>query len=271
MSPFRSTVAVLSCLLLASPSMGANCLENRDFHQSLPSVIGKEDQVGKFSFALNCDTVFVRKGVTTVVHPGTIIHFARPTLNSVIKVEGTLIIRGTKNSHVTLSGSLDSTRSGVEPGKRQWGGIEVADGGRLEIEFAGFMRAPTPITAFSSQVKVVNCWFKGSSGMILPDGSLFAMDTKWQAINNMDLTKGSADRNAPGDDRPPGSISLKEKEDLLRKDGFWTWKKSAAGAAALALVGVGVAIMLDTDPEGTAVPNTPRKSSALHDEPPEPY
>lgn len=271
MKRFSWPLAVLSVLMLAAPSRGANCVENRDFHQSLPSVIGKPDQVAKFPFALNCDTVFVRKGVTTVVHPGTMLYFSRPTLNSVIKVEGTLIIRGTKNSYATLSGSLDSTRDGVEPGKRQWGGIEVADGGRLDIEFVGFMRAPTPITAFSFQVKIVNCWFKGSSGMILPDGSLFAMDAKWQTINSMDLLKGNTDRIAAEDDRPPGAISLKEKEALLKKDGFWTWKKSAAGAAALALVGVGVAIMMDSDPESPPIVDpSPQKESPLHEDPPRP-
>ena len=48
-------------------AFAASCLENRDFYQSLPTVIGREDQVGKYPFALNCDTVFVRKGVTTVI------------------------------------------------------------------------------------------------------------------------------------------------------------------------------------------------------------
>ena len=196
---FRAPIFLASSVLLAllsasAPSYAANCLENRDFHQNLPTVIGREDQTGKVPFALNCDTVFVRKGVTTVVHPGTMLYFARPTLNSVIKVEGTLLIKGGKNSYVSLSGSLDSSRNGLEAGNRPWGGIEISEGGKLEMEFAGMMRAPTPITAFSFQVKILNSWFKGSSGMILPDGSMFAMDSKWQAINSMDFTKGNADR-----------------------------------------------------------------------------
>jgi hypothetical protein len=240
-------------------AFAASCLENRDFYQSLPTVIGREDQVGKYPFALNCDTVFVRKGVTTVVNPGTMLYFAKPSINSVIKVEGTLILKGTKNSYVTLSGSLDSGRTEVEPGKKQWGGIEVAEGGRLEMEYAGFMRAPTPITAFSNQVKITNSWFKGSSGMILPDGSLYAMEASWHAINNLDLSKGVADKKA--DERPADALSASEKEALLKKDeGFWTWKKAGVGVAALAVVGVGAAYLLpgDKDPGKPPVHTGPK-------------
>ena len=236
---------LIACLLSLSAirvAHAASCLENRDFYQSLPTVIGREDQVGKFPFALNCDTVFVRKGVTTVVNPGTVLYFARPSLNSVIKVEGTLILKGTKNSYVSLSGNLDSSRTGAEPGKKQWGGIEVAEGGRLEMEYVGMMKAPTPITAFSANVKILNSWFKGSSGMILPDGSLYAMESSWHAINNMDLSKSTADRKV--DERPADAISEKEKSDLLKKDTYWTWQKLAGGAAALAVVGVGAVYLL---------------------------
>jgi hypothetical protein len=261
-----AAIAAFATLSAAGPSHAANCLENRDFYQNLPTVIGKEDQVGKFPFAFNCDTVFVRKGVTTLVHPGTLLYFARPSLNSVIKVEGTLIIKGTKNSYVTLSGSLDSARVGVEAGKKPWGGIEVAEGGRLEMEYVGMMRAPTPITAFSFQVKILNCWFKGSSGMILPDGSLFAMESGWHAINNMDFTKGNADRNAAEANRPADAISQKEKADLLdNKSPFWTWKKAAGGVAALAVVGVGAAVLLSPEKKSPApvVPPDEKKASLI--------
>lgn len=240
---------ILSALLSGPAAFAASCLENRDFYQSLPTVIGREEQTGKYPFALNCDTVFVRKGVTTVVHPGTILYFARPSINSVIKVEGTLILKGTKNSYVTLGGSLDSTKNGAEAGKKSWGGIEVAEGGKLEIEFAGFMRAPTPITAFSFQVKILNSWFKGSSGMILPDGSLFAMESSWHAINQLDLTKGNTDRKAQEADRPKDAISAKEKSDLFKKPSSqgWNWKATAGGVAALAVVGVGAAWLLQPE------------------------
>jgi hypothetical protein len=249
---------ILRALLLlsacASAAAAAGCLENKDFYQNLPTTIGREDQVGKFPFPLNCDTVFVRKGVTTVVHPGTMLYFSRPSINSVIKVEGTLILKGTRNSYVTLSGSLDSSRSGAEPGQKLWGGIEVAEGGRLEMDYAGFMRAPTPVTAFSSQVKIVNCWFKGSSGIILPDGSLFPMESSWYAINDLDLAKGTADRKTSA--HPAEALSDNEKADLMKKDqNNWSWRKAGIGAAAVAIVGVGaILLMPNNKPEPTHNP-----------------
>ena len=187
------TAMVVFMALAGRDARAASCLENKVFYQNLPLVVGKEGLVGKYPFSLNCDTVFVRKGSTTTIYPGTMLYFAKPTLNNVIKVEGTLIIRGTKNSNVILSGSVDSSRNSTEPGKKPWGGIEVAEGGRLDIEFAGFRSAPTPIIAFSSQIRLVYTWFKGSSGMILSDGSVMAMKSDGHAIDHLDLTKGNAD------------------------------------------------------------------------------
>ena len=252
---------------LAGGVFAATCLEQRDFQQNLPAAIGREDQTGKHPFALECDTVFVRKGVTTIVYPGTMLYFSKPSINSTIKVEGTLILKGTRNSYVTLSGSLDSSRNGVEPGQKPWGGIEVAEGGRLDVEYAGFMESATPITAFSTKVKIVNSWFKGGSGMNLPDGSLYPLESSWHAINDLDLSKGPVDRKAP--ERPAEAISEKEKKELLtHKDKrAWTWKQAGIGAAALAAVGVGAAILLSGDDpqsapgrDSTGIPTVPLPS-----------
>jgi hypothetical protein len=239
LSPAASIAIAVA--LAAGAASAAACKDNGDFYQSLPAVIGSEDQMGRFPYVLQCDTVFVRKGVTTTVHPGTLLHFAKPTLYSVIKVEGTLVLKGTKGSYVTVSGSLDSSKGTKEPGSRTWGGIEVSEGGRLEVEYAGFMGAPTPITTFSRQVKVVNSWFRGSSGIILPDGTLYSMDSKWHAINQLDLADRRRPAAAAGKARPSEAISEAEKAALLgKKDrGFWTWPKVAGGVAALAVVGAG--------------------------------
>jgi hypothetical protein len=258
----------LASALVSAASAG--CLENKDFYQNLPTSIGREDQVGKFPFALNCDTVFVRKGVTTVVHPGTMLYFSRPSINSVIKVEGTLILKGTRNSYVTLSGSLDSSKNGAEPGQKLWGGIEVAEGGRLEMEYVGCMRAPTPVTAFSPQVRIVNSWFKGSSGIILPDGSLYPMESSWHAINDLDLAKGTSDRKPAA--RPAESLSDSEKAALLKQDRdkrFWTWKKAGFGVAALAVVGVGAAYLLPkgSSPSDTSSGRGPKQKPDLRIDP----
>jgi hypothetical protein len=236
---------MVACLGFGS-LWSATCLQNRDFYQSLPTSIGREDQTTKFPFALNCDTVFVRKGVTTVVHPGTLLFFSKPTLNSVIKVEGTLIVKGTKHSYAYLSGSLDSGKTGWEAGPKPWGGIEVAEGGKLLMEYTGVMQAPTPVTTFSRRVNLVNCFFKGSSGIILPDGNLYPMESKWHTINNLDLEKDATDRKPFPQARPEGAISEKEKAALLAKkqSQHWTWKKTTGGLAALAVVGVGAVYFL---------------------------
>jgi hypothetical protein len=251
--------ALALLLAMPRPAHPAQCAENRDYYQSLPTVIGREDNSATFPFVLKCDTVFVRKGVTTVIHPGTLLYFAAPSLNSVIKVEGTLIVKGTKAAYVYLSGSLDTTKTGsLQPGSRQWGGIEVAESGRLEMEYAGVTRAPTPLTAFSDQVRIVNSFFKGSSGIILPDGSLMPLEISWHAINDLDLRKGSREAKlaGSGEEKGTGRISREEKAALLdrKATGFWTWKKAAGGAAALAVVAVGTAYLAGGDaasPPGT--------------------
>lgn len=250
--------SLLALLALALPEMpwSAECADNRDFYQSLPTVIGREDQTAQFGFQLKCDTVFVRKGVTTVIHPGAMLFFVKPSLNSIIKVEGTLIIKGTKASYVYLSGSLDSNKTGGrEPGGKQWGGIEVAEGGRLEMEFAGVMRAPTPITAFSPKVHIVNCFFKGSSGIILPDGNLMPLEISWHAINDLNLDKAPERRMAVGEKQNGSGLSKEEKAALLsKKPGFWTWRKTAGGAAALAVVGVGAIFLTGGEDAPAAKP-----------------
>jgi hypothetical protein len=123
------------------------------------------------------------------------------------------------------------------------------------------MQAPTPITAFSSQVKIVNAWFKGSTGIILPDGGLYKMESKWHAVNNLDLSKGNTDQK--DSDRPADAISQKEKSELLNTHttGFWTWKKIAGGAAAVVVVGVGAGVLMA--PEKTPTTKTPTPPEKL--------
>lgn len=266
-----ASLLAFAAIVVQAPSVrAAECAENRDFYQSLPTVIGREDNTAAFGYVLKCDTVFVRKGVTTVINPGAMLYFATPTLNSVIKVEGTLIIKGTKTSYVYLSGSLDTAKNGTrQPGGKQWGGIEVAETGRLEMEYAGLMRAPTPITAFSSQVRIVNSFFKGSSGIILPDGSLMPLEISWHAVNDLNLQKGDQDRN-PGTAGPEKGITQEEKAALLSKKrgGFWTWKRAAGGAAAVAVVAVGVAY-LGGDDGATSTPQVviPKKTDGRDPKP----
>jgi hypothetical protein len=272
----KITIASILFFALAQGGHAARCLENRDFQQNLPAEIGKEDATRKLPFALQCDTVFVRKGVTTTVHGGTYLYFAKTSLNSVIKVEGTLILRGNKNNYVYLSGSLDTVKGAFEPGEKPWGGIEVAEGGKLVMEFVGMARAPTPITAFSRQVSIVNSYFKGSSGMILPDGNLMPMDAKWHAVNDLDLSKSkdSSEAKPAVAAASEGGLSKAEKEALLdepKGTKFWTWKKTAGGAALLGAMVVGAGIYFaGSDDSPSPTPPAPQRKNTLDPTPPTP-
>jgi hypothetical protein len=126
------------------------------------------------------------------------------------------------------------------------------------MEFAGVMRAPTPITAFSPKVRILNSFFKGSSGIILPDGSLMPLETSWHAINDLDLGK-AADKKPVVAEKKESGISDEEKAALLAKksSGFWTWKKAAAGGAALAVVAAGAMMLAGGEEDGNPPIVTP--------------
>ena len=159
--------------------------ERRDFYRNLPPILGPENRTDSALFALDCDTAYVRKGDTTLVRPGAWIYFAHPSINSMIKVEGTLILQGNDSQNVLLSGSVISENGMQKPGLKMWGGIEVAEGGTLIVEHTSFFRAPTPITTFSDQIRIKKCYFEGSSGIILSDGSILAMESKGQFFDKL--------------------------------------------------------------------------------------
>ena len=149
----RAVLVIFGILALTRDIYSATkislCNDNGDFYRSLPSKIGKEGQSKKFVFRIECDTVLVRKGDTTIVYPGSMIYFANPTLNSIIKVEGTLLFQGSENSKVYISGSIDRTKQDIVPGKKMWGGIEISETGRLELNYADVVGALIPIDAFT--------------------------------------------------------------------------------------------------------------------------
>ncbi len=166
----------------------APLVKSSDHCKNLPPVIGRENQSGDPLFSMDCDTVFVRKNDTTIVRPGTFLYFANPTLNSTIKVEGTMIVQGNDKAAVTFCGSIVFEDGTWKPSKKPWGGIEVAEGGTLVLDHATFVRAPTPIITFSKQVRIKKCFFDGSSGIILSNGSLLAMESKGEVIDSLVLS-----------------------------------------------------------------------------------
>jgi hypothetical protein len=82
------------------------------------------------------------------------------------------------------------------------------------------------------------------------------MESSWHAINDMDFSKGAADRKAPA--RPKEALTEKERSDILnqKEPGFWTWKKAGMGVGVLAMVGVGAAFLLPDKPASSGDPDS---------------
>src|SRR3989338_8344184 len=92
--------------LLMAASAFAVCPDKKETGR-LPAEIGTPGRAAVFG--LRCDTVFVPKGATTVVHPGAFLYFEKEKPTNFIRVEGTLELHGTPERRVVIAG-------GREPG-----------------------------------------------------------------------------------------------------------------------------------------------------------
>ncbi len=215
-------------------SVEANsCRDRREGYRYLPSRLGSIGSNQKVPYALRCDTMVVAAGRVTEVEAGTMLYFNRPQSSNVIRVHGTLRLKGNKDTWVFLSGSLDTTQGKNEPGKAAWGGIIVETGGQLIMDFAGISGAPIPVTSSSESVIIHNSFFTGASGLIRPDGSMFDLDPTFAAVNDLDfrgtqtLSKAYpkiSGTTEEGEDKPQG-LTAEEKTKLLSKSAktpFWT-------------------------------------------------
>ncbi len=268
-SIFSQTFFLSSLVLVAfsnpfAAAKKSGCSENADFYRSLPTKIGNEDQTQKLPYKLKCDTVYVRKGVTTTVYPSTMLYFQNPNLNSLIFVEGTLILQGTENSKVYISGSIDTINHGFMPGDKPWGGIEVQAGGKVEMAHTVFYGASTPITSLSRKIKITNTTFKNGLGIEVAGTPAFPLEPKGQNILAVDFTeefKRPMDGDGAGGLASAGKDSLSEKEraELFGKGAkpFWTWKKIAGGGVLLGALAAGSYYALGGGEKGGAVTQGP--------------
>jgi hypothetical protein len=251
-----------------------SCLENRFDWEVLAPVIGEPGQTTKFPFPLRCDTVIVPKGRETVVHAGAFLFFQKSAPTNLIRVEGTLALRGVKEHYVLLAGGRDPKLYVPEPAKSvMWGGILVEPGGKLSLEFAGLYGAPTPITAFSKNVKIVNSFFAGGTGIMRPDGTLRELDPQFAAVNSLDFSESPAasqPEETPGTKAGKSSaksvdtLSHAEKEALLaRGKSSWsrprTWAMLGGGAAAAAVAGYFILQPKDRGEPGAVTPKLDNK------------
>ncbi len=241
-------------LVLSSASLtfSNHCIDNRSEFEKLPSSIGTLDNKERYLFSLGCDTVLIPQGQTTEVLPGTFLYFSKPSPTNIIQVQGTLILKGNKEKYVLLAGGRDSKKNEPVSNKILWGGIIVESGGRLEIEYSGFYGAPTPITAFTDQVKIFNTFFSGGTGMIRPDGTLFELEPQFSAINFLDFAhfETVSQKEQSGiqknvildqpwtDSTKSDKLSEGEKQTLLGKERP-TWKRPRT----LVYLGGGVVVL----------------------------
>lgn len=253
-----------NALLFATSAQAYTCKDRRDSHHILPATIGNPENTEKAVHLLLCDTVQVIAGRVTEVEAGSMLAFGRTNSGNVIRVSGTLKLKGTKDSWVYLSGSIDSSKGKLEPGKATWSGLIVEPGGRLIMEYAGVWGARIPITAKGPKVAIKNSFFTGASGILQPDGKLLELESNFAAVNDIDFEREALSETSEEMPRAPArtvtakpdGLSAEEKERLLAKPmskPFWTPGKVWGVAGILAVAGGGAWYYMQGSESGESV------------------
>lgn len=251
--PLGLKIVLGFCVFFLAVSVNANsCRDRREGYRYLPLRLGLSGSTQKTPYVLRCDTMEVSAGRVTEVEAGTMLYFSRPQSGNVIRVSGTLRLKGNKDTWVYLSGSLDTVKGKNEPGKSTWGGIVVEAGGKLIMDYAGIWGAPIPVTASSDSVIIHNSFFTGSSGLIRPDGSVYDLDPTFAAVNDLDFSRKETlpiprrnmNPTAENSEDKPQGMTAAEKADLLSKSAktpFWTKGKVWGVTGVAAAVAAGAA------------------------------
>ena len=183
--------AFLACLGAAASAWGAGrCLGDSARYRILPKSIGKTGQAAQAPYALPCDSMIVPAGQTTRIHGATMLHFGpNPPAASKIVVKGELLIEGKSGHPAYLSGSVAATEFGFVPGIHAWDGIQVDSGAALRISHARIFNAPTALVLLGKNVVLEDCYFRGTSGLVLPDTNVL-LDPRGQNLEVLDLRDG---------------------------------------------------------------------------------
>ncbi len=212
----------------------------------LSAIVGHPEGKISVPYAMPCDTMWVLAGDTTLIHAGSMLHFTNPpSLSSVIWVEGTLIVIGTRKHPVVFSGTLvQDDLLGPTPGEERWGGIIVRSGGVLSLKHAQILQAPTGMESASEKVDLHHTYFRGSLGFILPGAQYHSVEISGESIHldhiggKWKLTRIEA---------KPSSADKKRKSGSGRggeKSGFWRPKPLLITLGGVALIGGGVAAVI---------------------------
>lgn len=246
-------------VLLAQSSWAGACAGDSAVYRILPREIGRENEIFKTPYALLCDSMVVPLGDTTTVYGNSLVHFgADPSPFSKIHVHGRLVILGAPNRPVYFSASVQlSETGGYIPGNRIWDGIVVAETGQIESRHTRFFFAPTPILTHSRNVVMESSYFRGSSGLILPDTNVL-LTTQGATLLLLDLRKSRPDiaghqnamlQNKMPEKKTPSQAGISGKDRSSRI-------YYALGGTALAAAGIAW-LMISREASTSSKPPTP--------------
>ncbi|HLP41811.1 MAG TPA: hypothetical protein VK465_09920 [Fibrobacteria bacterium] len=232
-------------------------------YRILPREIGRENEIFKTPFTLPCDSMVVPVGDTTLIHGNTLVHFGSdPSPSSRIHVHGRLVIHGDTNRPVYFSASVRLSESGgYIPGNRIWDGIEVAETGQIESRHARFFHAPTSILSRSRNVFMESSYFRGSSGLILPDTSV-RLATQGAVLKVLDLRSSRPEITGHLDAMPQNKLTDKQAhstaEVSTKSQSRWIYYSLGVISVA-AMAGITSWILSNDEPTSSnpPIPNPP--------------
>jgi len=228
-------VSVFGAIIVPGATWAAKCGYDSASYRIMPKVIGRENEIFKSPFAMPCDSMLVPKGDTTTIYEFSMLHFgANPPASSKITVMGTLIVKGKPDHPVYFSGSVKETQMGYVPAEAKWDGIEVDSGGTIRFQYARVFNAPTAMVILSKNTVMVNSFFQGTAGIVLPDTSI-SIGVDGTTID-MDLRKSTP---TFGNSTPELVDHPRKNENQRNESGSISGKKVAIYAIAGALVTAG--------------------------------
>lgn len=230
------------CLALAlCPSLlWAACMERSDGQRVLGKIIGDPYVALPFPYPLTCDTVIIREGDTVRAYPGARLYFGRPAgRQSMVLVQGTLILAGTARNPVYIAGSMQANSADIMvPNHESWGGLRVTGTGALRMRHVRAYGAPTLITSESEKVSLDSVYIEDAENMLGPNGKQWKLNTAGTHLFATSFSTSTEMSPAPKPFKPASVLAKRQKAKS-------SWKPWAIGLGIGALtVGAGTTMWL---------------------------
>ncbi len=249
-------LAISLALFLPIVVQGATCLyDNTKNH--LPTHVGNPRAYGIATHLLPCDTMVVPSGQTTTIHAGTWLHFGEASSpNHVILVKGTLITEGTAEKPVTFSGTLAEGLTGTVPGGSLWGGILVAEGGKVRLQGTRIHNASSALISNSTDVAFSQAFFKGCLNLLPPNQQSILLDYEGEVRDTLDFFNMGAKSLGYAGRGPKERKNRRQGSQLQERSSSKPWLWVALGATAL-LAGGGITYHVLYRPEKSSIGEDP--------------